>query len=237
MTTMQSTGSTVPADIDIFKHRHEMLTGIPGKKRRRRLTITLEDLQRRPASLSSHNLRVQIGFDATGNYHRTLAHHPYKSGVELKLVSSVGLALTRITSGTKLIQRTRKSSCGFWRSAWYSSSTVNWSQPIRRAVRNCERPTRSSRAQRPSCDIASLSLQHTNFAQPPLIRVRVFLNCLSHSWCNAARAKRRALWGTLDLPAGGTFYCHVFRPALHGVIRKAAGAPATCRIMPRTQWP
>ena len=40
MTATYSTLSTVLVAIDISKHRHEMLIGIPGKKRRRRITIT-----------------------------------------------------------------------------------------------------------------------------------------------------------------------------------------------------
>ena len=38
---------------------------------------------------------MRIGFEATGNYHRPLAHHLGQAGFELKLVSSVGLARTR----------------------------------------------------------------------------------------------------------------------------------------------
>jgi transposase len=38
---------------------------------------------------------VRIGFEATGNYHRPLAHHLGEAGFELKLISSVGLARTR----------------------------------------------------------------------------------------------------------------------------------------------
>ncbi len=40
MTATHITASTVLVAIDISKHRHEVLIGIPGKKRRRRLTIT-----------------------------------------------------------------------------------------------------------------------------------------------------------------------------------------------------
>tara|TARA_R110000737_G_scaffold351096_1_gene392190 strand:- start:2604 stop:2930 length:327 start_codon:yes stop_codon:yes gene_type:complete len=82
---------------DISKHRHEVLISIPGKKRRRRLTITntLEDFQRLATSPASYELPVRIGFEATGNYHRALAHHLGQAGFDLKLVSSVGLARTR----------------------------------------------------------------------------------------------------------------------------------------------
>lgn len=74
-----------------------MLIGVPGKKRRRRLTITnaLDDFRRLVAILADCKAPVRIGFEATGNYHRPLAHHLGQAGFELKLVSSVGLARTR----------------------------------------------------------------------------------------------------------------------------------------------
>ena len=97
MTATHSIPSTVLVAIDISKHRHEVLIGVPGKKRRRRMTImnTLEDFQRLSAALVSYGLPVRIGFEATGNYHRPLAHHLGQAGFDLKLVSSVGLARTR----------------------------------------------------------------------------------------------------------------------------------------------
>src|SRR6056297_2262177 len=97
MTATHSIAPTLLVAIDISKHRHEVLIGIPGKKRRRRITITntLDDFQRLSAVLASYDMPVRIGFEATGNYHRTLAHHLGRAGFELKLVSSVGLARTR----------------------------------------------------------------------------------------------------------------------------------------------
>lgn len=97
MTATHSTLTTVLVAIDISNHRHEVLIGIPGKKRRRRMTITntLADFQRLSAALASYHLPVRIGFEATGNYHRALAHHLGLAGFDLKLVSSVGLARTR----------------------------------------------------------------------------------------------------------------------------------------------
>lgn len=55
MTATHSIASTVLVAIDISKHRHEVLIGVPGKKRRRRMTImnTLEDFQRLSAALAS----------------------------------------------------------------------------------------------------------------------------------------------------------------------------------------
>ncbi|QIE48010.1 IS110 family transposase (plasmid) [Pseudohalocynthiibacter aestuariivivens] len=97
MTVTNFTIPTVLVAIDISKHRHEVLISIPGKKRRRRLTITntLEDFERLATTLASYDLPERIGFEATGNYHRVLAHHLGQAGFELKLVSSVGLARTR----------------------------------------------------------------------------------------------------------------------------------------------
>jgi len=97
MTVIQFNPSTLLVAIDISKHRHEVLIGIPGKKRRRRLTITntLADFERLALLLAGYDLPVRIGFEATGNYHRALAHHLGKAGFDLKLVSSVALARTR----------------------------------------------------------------------------------------------------------------------------------------------
>jgi transposase len=97
MTATDTTGSTLLVAIDISKHRHEVLICVPGKKRRRRLTITntLDDFRRFAAILMDYNLPVRIGFEATGNYYRPLAHHLGQAGFDLKLVSSVGLARTR----------------------------------------------------------------------------------------------------------------------------------------------
>jgi len=97
MTVIQTIPATLLVAIDISKYRHEVLIGIPGKKRRRRLTITntLADFERLTLLLVDYDLPVRIGFEATGNYHRALAHHLGKAGFDLKLVSSVALARTR----------------------------------------------------------------------------------------------------------------------------------------------
>ena len=61
MTATHSIASTLLVAIDISKHRHEVLIGIPGKKRRRRMTITntLDDFQRLTTALCSYDLPVQ----------------------------------------------------------------------------------------------------------------------------------------------------------------------------------
>lgn len=87
----------VLAAIDISKHRHEILIEIPGRKRRRRLTVlnTLDDFNRLIEALADYGRPVRIAFEATGNYHRALAWHLCVAGFEVKLVSSVALARTR----------------------------------------------------------------------------------------------------------------------------------------------
>ena len=83
--------------IDITKARHEVLIAIPGKKRRRRLTVLnqMGDFQRLITSLASYGRPVRAAFEATGNYHRAFAYHLATAGFEVKLVSSVALARTR----------------------------------------------------------------------------------------------------------------------------------------------
>ena len=87
----------VRVGIDISKHRHEVLIAIPGKTRRRRLTLTntLADFHRLVALLGDYQHPVQSGFEATGNYHRALMYQLGMAGFDVKLVSSVALARTR----------------------------------------------------------------------------------------------------------------------------------------------
>ena len=63
MTATDTTASTLMVAIDISKHRHEVLIGVPGKKRRRRMTIlnTLDDFQRLSASF--RHMLTHIGMD------------------------------------------------------------------------------------------------------------------------------------------------------------------------------
>ena len=83
--------------IDIAKARHEVLIAVPGKKRRRRLTVLneLADFARLIAALKDYGHPVRAAFEATGNYHRALAYHLATAGFEVKRVSSVALARTR----------------------------------------------------------------------------------------------------------------------------------------------
>jgi len=83
--------------IDIAKARHEVLIAIPGKKRRRRLTVLnqMEDFQRLITSLARYGRPVRAAFEATGSDHRALAYHLATAGFEVKRLSSVALARSR----------------------------------------------------------------------------------------------------------------------------------------------
>lgn len=104
MTKLQSMpDGAVLVAIDISKHRHEVLIEIPGRARRRRLTIlnTRPDHDRLVEALSAFEAPVVAGFEATSNYHRALAHRLLSEGIELRLISSMALARTReaLTNG------------------------------------------------------------------------------------------------------------------------------------------
>ena len=82
-----TTGARVLVGIDISKHRHEVLIAVPGKTRRRRMTVlnTAADYRRLIEALRGFELPVTIGFEATGNYHRALMFALGAAGFELKL--------------------------------------------------------------------------------------------------------------------------------------------------------
>ena len=68
-----------------------------GHQRRRRLTIlsTRADHDRLVETLTALRRPVVIGFEPTGNYHRSLAHRLIAAGFEARLISSMALARTR----------------------------------------------------------------------------------------------------------------------------------------------
>jgi transposase len=95
-------GQPTPADavlvaIDVSKLRNDVLIEIPGKTRRRRLTVlnTRTEHDRFVDLLAGLGCAVIAGFEATGNYHRPLAYRLLEAGFTLRLVSSVALARTR----------------------------------------------------------------------------------------------------------------------------------------------
>lgn len=98
MTRMHSTpAGAVLVAIDMSKHRQEVLIERPEGGRRRRLTVmaTKADYDGLAEQLAAIGRPIVVGFEATGDYHRTLAHRLLTAGFELRLISSVALARTR----------------------------------------------------------------------------------------------------------------------------------------------
>ena len=90
--TTRAPGSKLSATIRAFTASDQLRRPVGPA-----ITSSRSTTLRRPANekLRTFLQPVRIGFEATGNYHRTLAHHLGRAGFELKLVSSVCLARTR----------------------------------------------------------------------------------------------------------------------------------------------
>lgn len=83
--------------IDVAKLRHDALIEAPGWRRPKRFTIPnqTDELDRFQRYLGSLALPVHVAFEATGDYHRGLAHVLLRAGFRLNLVSSLALARIR----------------------------------------------------------------------------------------------------------------------------------------------
>ena len=83
--------------IDIAKNRHEVLIDPGPGMRRRRLTVlnTRAEHDHLVAILAGLGKPVIVGFEPTGNYHRSLVHRLIAAGFEARLISSMALARTR----------------------------------------------------------------------------------------------------------------------------------------------
>jgi len=82
--------------IDIAKLRHDVLVQLPsGMRKHLKIRSTLSDFQRLAAFLNACGSPCLIGFEATGDYHRPLAHFLHRQGFSLCLVSSIAVARTR----------------------------------------------------------------------------------------------------------------------------------------------
>ncbi len=91
-----STNEIIFVAIDIAKLRNDVCIELPnGSLKRFKVANQMEDYQQFSEYLKSFNMPCEIGFEATGNYHRTLAYYLEVSGFNLRLISSVALAKTR----------------------------------------------------------------------------------------------------------------------------------------------
>ena len=104
MTTRQPMpDGAVLVAIAVAKHRNEVLIKTPASSRRRRLSIlnAREEHDRLVGARTGDKAPVIVGFEATGNDHRPLAHRLLEAGLELRLISFLALAHTRqaLTNG------------------------------------------------------------------------------------------------------------------------------------------
>jgi transposase len=82
--------------VDIAKARNDVLVELPnGSRRKFKVANKLEDYQKFVSYLTGLKAPCLIGFEATGNYHRPLAHYLGEEGFALCLVSSLAAAKTR----------------------------------------------------------------------------------------------------------------------------------------------
>lgn len=98
---------------------------------------------------------MRIGFEASSNDHRALAHHLGQTGFELKLVSSVGLARTREALHNRWDKNDPKDAQVILHMLeiggvqFFHDPLLNGTADIR----SCQRPMRSSRDRRLRCGI------------------------------------------------------------------------------------
>jgi transposase len=90
-------GPTVLVAIDVAKLHHDVLIEAPAWKSRKRLVLLNTAVEFRRFADYLHSLKhpVRIGFEATGNYHRPLAHFLKSQGFHLELIASLAVARTR----------------------------------------------------------------------------------------------------------------------------------------------
>lgn len=82
--------------IDIAKAKNDLLIQTPGRKRyRMKITNEQVDHDHLVEHLVAIGGIVEVGFEATGNYHRPLVWRLLSAGFNLNLISSVALARTR----------------------------------------------------------------------------------------------------------------------------------------------
>jgi transposase len=98
MTKTHSTpGNATLVAVDIAKSHHDLLIEATAPTRRRhfRLANSLEDFERLADYLRRLDAPAVIGFEATGNYHRSLAYFLHRQGFALRLIPTLALARTR----------------------------------------------------------------------------------------------------------------------------------------------
>ena len=85
-----NTGGVSLVAIDVAKRQNAVLIQLPGGARKK-LTVTndLHGYRELAHLLKKLKMPCKIGFEVTGNYHRTLAFYLRQQGFDLELISSV----------------------------------------------------------------------------------------------------------------------------------------------------
>jgi len=82
--------------IDIAKIKNDVLVELPnGSKRKMKVFNRLDDYKALVSFLKSSDSECMVGLEATGNYHRTIAHYLKTAGFDVHLISSIALSKTR----------------------------------------------------------------------------------------------------------------------------------------------
>jgi transposase len=68
---------------------------VPARRQHFRVANALKDYERMADYLRGLGPRTVVGFEATGSYHRPLAHFLHRQGFELRLIPPLALARTR----------------------------------------------------------------------------------------------------------------------------------------------
>jgi transposase len=82
--------------IDIAKTSNDVLVELPtGKRKKLKVMNRMDDYREFIEYLKSFNVDCIAGFEATADYHRTIAFHLQKAGIAVRLTSSFSAARTR----------------------------------------------------------------------------------------------------------------------------------------------
>jgi transposase len=88
--------NTLWVAIDVAKASNDVLVELPGGTRKKiKVANRMEDYCQFIEYLKSFNAECIVGFEATADYHRTIAFHLQKAGCMVKLISSFSAARTR----------------------------------------------------------------------------------------------------------------------------------------------
>ena len=88
--------NTVLVAIDVAKARNDVLVQFPnGERKKMKVSNAAKEYQSFIEYLKSFQMPCVIGFEATSNYHKTIAYHLQVAGFKVYLISALAAARTR----------------------------------------------------------------------------------------------------------------------------------------------